>query len=161
MLYVFCLLSFKLILLKVIAVYLVEKNVEYLSLASWSLALLYCFWTSQHLVRPTVHTFSNALIYPLGLDAYNAFNVVDSLVSLARNYNRTVVFTIHQPRSNIVALFDQLLLMARGKMVYSGDISRCHEYLATVDKSCPPGFNLADFLSEFYYLPSRYFAAIC
>jgi ABC-type multidrug transport system ATPase subunit len=49
-----------------------------------------------------------------GLDAYNAYNVVESLVSLARNYNRTVVFTIHQPRSNIVALFDQLVLLASG-----------------------------------------------
>lgn len=88
------------------------------------------------------------LRFSIGLDAYNAFNVIDSLVSLARNYNRTVVFTIHQPRSNIVALFDQLLLMGRGKMVYSGDVSRCHEFLASVGKACPPGFNLGDYLSE-------------
>jgi hypothetical protein len=31
-----------------------------------------------------------------GLDAYNAFNPVDSLISLARDYNHTVIFTIHQ-----------------------------------------------------------------
>ena len=54
---------------------------------------------------------------------------VDSLVSLARNYNRIVVFTIHQPRSNIVALFDQLLVLASGKPVYSGEFSKCHGYL--------------------------------
>lgn len=83
-----------------------------------------------------------------GLDAYNAFNVIDSLVSLARNYNRTVIFTIHQPRSNIVALFDQLLLLARGRVVYSGDISKCHEFLSDIGRTCPPGFNLADYLSE-------------
>ncbi|KAH8117946.1 hypothetical protein DFH11DRAFT_867335 [Phellopilus nigrolimitatus] len=83
-----------------------------------------------------------------GLDSYNAFNVIDSLVSLARNYNRTVIFTIHQPRSNIVALFDQLLLLAQGKMVYSGDVSRCHEYLSDIGRSCPPGFNLADYLID-------------
>ncbi|KAF8972288.1 hypothetical protein BDZ97DRAFT_1784054 [Flammula alnicola] len=58
-----------------------------------------------------------------GLDAYNAFNVVESLVTLARNHNRTVVFTIHQPRSNIVALFDQLVLLAAGKLVYSGEFA--------------------------------------
>ncbi|KAL5504214.1 ADP1 [Sanghuangporus vaninii] len=83
-----------------------------------------------------------------GLDAYNAFNVIDSLVSLARNYNRTVIFTIHQPRSNIVALFDQLLLLAQGRMVYSGDVSRCHEFLADAGRACPPGFNLADYLID-------------
>ncbi|THH08580.1 hypothetical protein EW145_g2614 [Phellinidium pouzarii] len=83
-----------------------------------------------------------------GLDAYNAFNVIDSLVSLARNYNRTVLFTIHQPRSNIVALFDQLVLLAQGRLVYSGDVSRCHEFLADIGQSCPPGFNLADYLID-------------
>ncbi|KAG2087033.1 uncharacterized protein F5147DRAFT_790992 [Suillus discolor] len=39
--------------------------------------------------------------------------------------NRTVIFTIHQPRSNIVALFDRLVLLAHGKM------------------PCPPGFNIS------------------
>lgn len=84
---------------------------------------------------------------PLGLDAFNAFNVVDSLVNLARNYKRTVIFTIHQPRSNIVSLFDQLLVLAAGKMVYSGDLSRCHDYFEKIGRPCPPGFNIADYLS--------------
>jgi ABC-type multidrug transport system ATPase subunit len=83
-----------------------------------------------------------------GLDSYNAFNVVESLVSLAKDYNRTVVFTIHQPRSNIVAMFDQLILLARGKMVYSGEVRKCHEYFAGIGHPCPPGFNIADFLSK-------------
>ncbi|KAG1865624.1 uracil phosphoribosyltransferase-domain-containing protein [Suillus tomentosus] len=39
--------------------------------------------------------------------------------------NQTVIFTIHQPRSNIVALFDRLVLLAHGKM------------------PCPPGFNIS------------------
>ncbi|KIM79907.1 hypothetical protein PILCRDRAFT_10074 [Piloderma croceum F 1598] len=52
-----------------------------------------------------------------GLDAYNLFNVVESLATLARDCHRTVVFMIHQPRSNIVALFDQLVLLAQGKLV--------------------------------------------
>ena len=92
-------------------------------------------------------------VYLAGLDAYNAFNVVDCLVNLARNYNRTVVFTIHQPRSNIVALFDQLVLLSQGKLVYSGAVSRCHEYLSDIGQACPPGFNLADYLSAY---PSHY-----
>ena len=47
-----------------------------------------------------------------GLDSYNARNVIESLVKLSRDYERTVVFTIHQPRSNIVSLFDKLLLLS-------------------------------------------------
>ncbi|CAG8514342.1 13989_t:CDS:10 [Ambispora leptoticha] len=83
-----------------------------------------------------------------GLDAYNAYNVVECLVTLARNYNRTVVCTIHQPRSNIFALFDQLLLLAEGHMVYSGEASKCQEYFESIGHKCPPGFNIADYLVD-------------
>ncbi|KAI0775145.1 hypothetical protein BD413DRAFT_294544 [Trametes elegans] len=83
-----------------------------------------------------------------GLDAYNALSVIDSLVSLARDYNRTVVFTIHQPRSNIVSLFDQLIVLARGKLIYSGEADKVTDYLAQVGHPCPLGFNVADFLID-------------
>jgi ABC-type multidrug transport system ATPase subunit len=53
-----------------------------------------------------------------GFDTYNAFNVVESLTFLVRDYNRTVIFTTHQPRRNI-SLFDQLVLLAAGKLVLS------------------------------------------
>ncbi|KAI9826735.1 MAG: hypothetical protein M1819_007280 [Sarea resinae] len=83
-----------------------------------------------------------------GLDAFNAFNVVECLVTLTKNYNRTVVFTIHQPRSNIVALFDQLILLAKGKTVYSGPFANCQSYFDHIGYSCPPGFNIADYLVD-------------
>lgn len=83
-----------------------------------------------------------------GLDAYNAYNVVESLVTLAREYRRTVIFTIHQPRSNIVALFDQLVLLAKGKTVYSGPFDQCVQYFDDIGHPCPPGFNLADHLID-------------
>ncbi|KAF9517926.1 hypothetical protein BS47DRAFT_1359207 [Hydnum rufescens UP504] len=67
-----------------------------------------------------------------------------SLLSLARNYNRTVVFTIHQLWSNIVAMFAHLLL-AKGKLIYSGEVSKCHDYFVRIGDPCPPGFNIAHF----------------
>ncbi len=83
-----------------------------------------------------------------GLDAYNAFNVIECLVTLAKTYNRTVIFTIHQPRSNIVALFDQLVLLAKGKTVYSGEFNLCQDYFEKLGYICPPGFNIADYLID-------------
>ncbi|KAF2868003.1 hypothetical protein BDV95DRAFT_501553 [Massariosphaeria phaeospora] len=83
-----------------------------------------------------------------GLDSFNAFNVVECLVNLVKNYNRTVVFTIHQPRSNIVALFDQLILLAKGRTVYSGPFESCQPYFDNIGYSCPPGFNIADYLID-------------
>ena len=83
-----------------------------------------------------------------GLDAFNAFNVVECLVTLARTYSRTVIFTIHQPRSNIVSLFDQLVLLAKGRTVYSGPFPKCQQYFDSIGYTCPPGFNIADYLVD-------------
>ena len=90
-----------------------------------------------------------------GLDAYNAFNVIECLVTLVKSYNRTVVFTIHQPRSNIVALFDQLVLLAQGRTVYSGPFHKCQSYFDNIGYSCPPGFNIADYLVDLTMHASR------
>jgi ABC-type multidrug transport system ATPase subunit/ABC-type multidrug transport system permease subunit len=83
-----------------------------------------------------------------GLDAYNAYNVIECLVTLAKTYKRTVIFTIHQPRSNIVALFDRLVLLAQGKTVYSGPLHQCQDYFDQIGYNCPPGFNIADYLVD-------------
>jgi hypothetical protein len=81
--------------------------------------------------------------------------VIECLVTLARDFNRTVVFTIHQPRSNIVALFDQLILLAEGKMVYSGPFNKCQDYFDHIGHPCPPGFNIADYLVDLTMHASR------
>ncbi|KAH7321410.1 hypothetical protein B0I35DRAFT_351931 [Stachybotrys elegans] len=83
-----------------------------------------------------------------GLDAYNAYNVIECLVTLAKFYKRTVIFTIHQPRSNIVALFDRLILLAQGKTVYSGPFAHCQSYFDSIGYECPAGFNIADYLVD-------------
>ena len=81
--------------------------------------------------------------------------MIECLVTLARDFNRTVVFTIHQPRSNIAALFDQLILLAEGRMVYSGPFSQCQEYFDHIGHPCPPGFNIADYLVDLTMHASR------
>jgi len=83
-----------------------------------------------------------------GLDAYNARNVVDSLVKLAKDFNRTIVFTIHQPRSNIVSLFDKLVLLSEGDLIYSGDMIKCNEFFGKHGYQCPLGYNIADYLID-------------
>lgn len=83
-----------------------------------------------------------------GLDSYNAYNVVECLVTLARNYQRTVVCTIHQPRSNIFALFDQLVLLAKGHLVFSGETKKLNVHLKSLGHNCPEGFNMADYMLD-------------
>jgi hypothetical protein len=83
-----------------------------------------------------------------GLDSYNAYNVIESLKDLAKTYNRTVIFTIHQPQSNIVALFDRLLLLAKGQLVYSGEAERAPKHFEKIGHECPKGYNMADYLID-------------
>lgn len=84
-----------------------------------------------------------------GLDAYNAYNVIESLVTLARDFQRTIVFTIHQPRSNIYALFDQLVLLAKGYVVYSGPAQQpVLDHFMSIGYNCPNGFNIGDYLVD-------------
>lgn len=106
----------------------------------------------------------------LGLDSYNAQSVIESLSNLACTYNRTVILTIHQPRSGIVALFDELIVLAKGRCVWAGpmrpitaprliedvgegddgsEVLGVGEWLESVGRGCPVGFNMADYLSKF------------
>ena len=49
------------------------------------------------------------------------------LRSLA-SQGRTIVCTIHQPSSQIVNLFDKVLLMAEGKTAYLGDVPGANSF---------------------------------
>lgn len=83
-----------------------------------------------------------------GLDSYNAQNVVASLRHLAKTYNRTVIFTIHQPQSNIVSLFDRLLVLAKGQTVYMGQAKNTAAHFEQIGHPCPKGWNLADWVID-------------
>ncbi len=55
-----------------------------------------------------------------GLDAFTAQSVVEVLKNMAAMV-RTIIFTIHQPSSEV---FDQLLLMADGRVAYMGKLGK-------------------------------------
>lgn len=54
-----------------------------------------------------------------GLDSFMALNVVQVLKQLALT-GKTVICTIHQPSSELYAMFDKLLLMAEGRIAFLG-----------------------------------------
>jgi ABC-type multidrug transport system ATPase subunit len=63
-----------------------------------------------------------------GLDAAAALNVANLMKSLAQK-GITVCSTLHQPRSAIMKLFDQLMVLAAGKRVYYGGVKDYVPYL--------------------------------
>ena len=90
-----------------------------------------------------------------GLDANNANNVIDCLVRLTQMYNRTIVLTIHQPRSNIFNKFNKLVLLSQGEMVYSGDTIRINEFLYNCGYKIPSNYNVADYLIDITFDKSQ------
>eukprot|EP00658_Telonema_sp_P-2_P061740 TRINITY_DN5040_c0_g1_i4.p1 TRINITY_DN5040_c0_g1~~TRINITY_DN5040_c0_g1_i4.p1 ORF type:complete len:442 (-),score=108.83 TRINITY_DN5040_c0_g1_i4:312-1637(-) len=58
----------------------------------------------------------------------------------------TIVCTIHQPSSEVFALFDDVMLLADGQLVYHGTCSRMLPYFAHHGWECKPNYNPADFV---------------
>ena len=54
-----------------------------------------------------------------GLDSAMAQGVVQVLNELAQQ-GRTIVYTIHQPSSDVFSLFHRILLLAKGRMAFQG-----------------------------------------
>ena len=83
-----------------------------------------------------------------GLDGFSALSVMDSIVNLAEKEHKTVICTIHQPRSNIFQRFDQLLLLAKGNVMYYGPGAGVVTYFAALNLHCPSFTNPADFMLD-------------
>lgn len=54
-----------------------------------------------------------------GLDSASAFHVIQALRNLAQS-GRTIIATIHQPSSEVFAMFDKVCILTRGDTVYFG-----------------------------------------
>ncbi|KAM0532559.1 hypothetical protein ACHAP9_003641 [Verticillium nonalfalfae] len=89
-----------------------------------------------------------------GLDATSAFQLVRTLKSLATK-GRTIVTTIHQPRSEIWDLFDNLIILTRGSPVYSGPAKDCTTWFEGQGFRLPPFVNPAEYLIDVAAIDNR------
>ncbi|KAK1429505.1 hypothetical protein QVD17_11714 [Tagetes erecta] len=78
-----------------------------------------------------------------GLDSASAFFVAHALKSVARD-GRTVISSIHQPSSEVFALFDDLFLLSGGETVYFGETKEAIEFFAESGFPCPIKRNPSD-----------------
>ncbi|CAF4412944.1 unnamed protein product, partial [Rotaria sp. Silwood2] len=79
-----------------------------------------------------------------GLDASTASNVMNCLKDLSRR-GRTIIFSIHQPRSSIFKMFDTVMFMCKGRCVYQGSAKDVVPYFAKQGYQCEPYENPADY----------------
>ena len=96
---------------------------------------------------PFSHSFL-ALFSLAGLDSSISLEVMSAVRNLA-NQNRTVICTIHQPSPETFALFDTLLLLAEGRVIYFGPTSTMIQYFQEESPYQFPykkGSNAADYV---------------
>lgn len=80
-----------------------------------------------------------------GLDSTTAQMVIKTLQDLAREENCTVMFSVHQPTADMLAHFDDLLLLCDGQVVYHGPMEKSVEYFESIGYICPENFTPTDF----------------
>ncbi|XP_052675102.1 LOW QUALITY PROTEIN: uncharacterized protein LOC128156830 [Crassostrea angulata] len=83
-----------------------------------------------------------------GLDYSTAFSLIEMLQTYARNHNKTVVATIHQPSSFIFYQFHKLLLISDGELAYFGDTEKVVEFFHKAGVPMASHYNPADFILE-------------
>ncbi|KAF9922406.1 hypothetical protein FBU30_007461 [Linnemannia zychae] len=88
-----------------------------------------------------------------GLDAFSSFEVMKTLTKLARSSMKTIIISIHQPRSEIFKLLSendgQMVLLSKGDVVYSGPVRSVLGWIeSTGVGACPSGVNPFDYLLD-------------
>lgn len=83
-----------------------------------------------------------------GLDSSTTFQIVKCLQQLAHLTNSTILVSLLQPAPETFELFDDVILMAEGQIVYHGPRDSILEFFEHCGFRCPQRKGIADFLQE-------------
>ena len=100
----------------------------------------------EMIVGPTNTLFMDEI--STGLDSSTTFQIVTCLQQLAHITEATVLVALLQPAPETFDLFDDIILMAEGKIVYHGPRSHVLQFFEHCGFKCPERKGAADFLQE-------------
>ena len=83
-----------------------------------------------------------------GLDSSTAFQIVNSIKQYVHILNGTAVISLLQPAPETYNLFDDIILISDGRIVYQGPREQVLEFFESVGFKCPERKGLANFLQE-------------
>ena len=116
--------------------------------------MLYEFFLPVDISSP-IPTFHSFLISATsGLDSESALELMEYLKTYAREMDpvtgkrHRVIITIHQPSSRIWELIDNVVVLARGRLVYQGRRTMMDSFYASCGHPLPLNFNPADHYIE-------------
>ena len=89
-----------------------------------------------------------------GLDSATSFDILHALRQWTRVMSGSTMVALLQPTPECFELFDQLILLRQGAVVYDGPIGGVREYLQSIGVPVPDDQDLADYLSDFLTDPA-------
>ena len=83
-----------------------------------------------------------------GLDSSTTYQIVNSLKQVVHIFNGTTVISLLQPAPETYDLFDDIILLSDGQIVYQGPREYVLEFFQSMGFKCPERKGVADFLQE-------------
>ncbi|KAE8056422.1 hypothetical protein FH972_013197 [Carpinus fangiana] len=102
--------------------------------------------TGEMLVGPAKALFMDEI--STGLDSSTTFQIVNSLRQSIHILNGTAVISLLQPAPETYDLFDDIILLSDGQIVYQGPSENVLEFFEYMGFKCPERKGVADFLQE-------------
>jgi hypothetical protein len=96
-----------------------------------------------------------------GLDAAATFNIVRALKEWATVTRGSATMALLQPAPEVVALFDRVILMREGHVVFAGSHAQLDAFLAASGVAPPPGKDKADWLVDWLAHPKAVYERDC
>ncbi|KAK3416802.1 hypothetical protein EUGRSUZ_H02562 [Eucalyptus grandis] len=102
--------------------------------------------TSEMLVGPAEVFFMDEI--STGLDSSTTYQIVNSLKQFIRILDGTAVISLLQPAPETYDLFDDIILLSDGQIVYQGPRELVLDFFESMGFKCPTRKGVADFLQE-------------
>ncbi|CAN4094850.1 unnamed protein product [Withania somnifera] len=100
----------------------------------------------EMLVGPSKALFMDEI--STGLDSSTTYSIVNSIRQTVQILNGTVVISLLQPAPETYNLFDDIILLSGGKIVYQGPREDVLGFFESMGFRCPDRKGVADFLQE-------------
>ncbi|KAJ8557584.1 hypothetical protein K7X08_003209 [Anisodus acutangulus] len=103
--------------------------------------------TGEMLVGPAKVFFMDEI--STGLDSSTTFQIVKYMRQMVHIMDVTMIISLLQPAPETYDLFDDIILLSEGKIIYQGPRENVLEFFESVGFKCLEGKELLTFLSEF------------
>lgn len=83
-----------------------------------------------------------------GLDTSTTYQIINNIRNSIKILGGTALIALLQPPPKTYELFDDIVLLSEGQIVYQGPRENILEFFETVGFKCPERKGVADFLQE-------------